>query len=167
VRTLLNLLGPLANPAGVRRQVVGVYSPAWTVPIAQALQNLGSVHAWVVHGSDGLDEITTTGPTQVAELKDGKVRSFEVRPEDAGLPRATLADLKGGDATVNAAAIREVLAGEPGPFRDIVLLNAGAALIVGGKVTSLREGAERAAHAIDTGAAARALDKLVAVTNAA
>jgi anthranilate phosphoribosyltransferase len=166
VRTLLNLLGPLANPAGVTRQVVGVYSPAWTVPIAEALQNLGSAHVWVVHGLDGLDEITTTGPTQVAELKDGKIRSFEVRPEDAGLPRATLADLKGGDATVNAAAIREVLAGEPGPFRDIVLLNAGAALIVGGKVTSLREGAERAAHAIDTGAAARALDKLVAVTNA-
>jgi anthranilate phosphoribosyltransferase len=166
VRTLLNLLGPLANPAGVKRQVVGVYSSEWTVPIAEALRNLGSVHAWVVHGADGLDEITTTGPTQVAELKDGKIRSFEVRPEDAGLPTATLADLKGGDAAVNAAAIREVLAGEPGPFRDIVLLNAGAALIVGGKAASLREGAERAARAIDTGAAVQALDKLVAVTNA-
>jgi len=167
VRTILNLLGPLANPAGVKRQVVGVYSREWTVPIAEALHNLGSVHAWVVHGSDGLDEITTTGPTQVAELKDGKVRSFEVHPDDAGLPTATLEDLKGGDATVNAAAIREVLAGEPGSFRDIVLMNAGAALIVGGKATNLREGAERAARAIDTGAAARALDKLVAVTNAA
>jgi len=167
VRTILNLLGPLANPAGVKRQVVGVYSREWTVPIAAALHNLGSVHAWVVHGSDGLDEITTTGPTQVAELKDGKVRSFEVHPDDAGLPTATLEDLKGGDATVNAAAIREVLAGEPGSFRDIVLMNAGAALIVGGKATNLREGAERAARAIDTGAAARAIDKLVAVTNAA
>jgi anthranilate phosphoribosyltransferase len=166
VRTLLNLLGPLANPAGVKRQVVGVYSAAWTVPIAEALKSLGSEHAWVVHGSDGLDEITTTGPTRVAELKDGKVSSFEVRPEDAGLPRATLADLKGGDATVNAAAIREVLAGEPGAFRDIVLLNAGAALIVGGKAATLREAAERAARSLDTGAAARALDKLVAVTNA-
>jgi anthranilate phosphoribosyltransferase len=166
VRTLLNLLGPLANPAGVKRQVVGVYSPEWTVPIAEALRNLGSVHAWVVHGADGLDEITTTGPTRVAELKDGKVSSFQVRPEDAGLPTATLDDLKGGDASVNAAAIRQVLAGEPGAFRDIVLLNAGAALIVGGKVTSLREGAERAARAIDTGAAAQALDKLVAVSNA-
>ena len=114
---------------------------------------------------DGLDEITTTGPTRVTELKDGKIRSFEVRPDDAGLPPASLEDLKGGDATVNAAAIRELLGGELGPFRDIVLLNAGAALIVGGKAADLREGAERAARAIDDGSAARALDKLVAVTN--
>jgi anthranilate phosphoribosyltransferase len=167
VRTLLTLLGPLANPAGVKRQVVGVYSPAWTVPIAEALKNLGSVHAWVVHGSDGLDEITTTGPTRVAELKDGTITEFEVTPEDADLPRATLADLKGGDATVNAAAIRDVLRGEPGPFRDIVLMNAGAALIVGGKAADLPDGVARSAHAIDTGAAAQALDKLVAVTNGA
>ena len=116
---------------------------------------------------DGLDEITTTGPTRVTELKDGKIRSFEVRPDDAGLPPATLEDLKGGDATVNAAAIRELLGGEHGAFRDIVLLNAAAALIVGGKAADLREGAERAARAIDDGAAARALDKLVAVTNEA
>lgn len=166
VRTLLNLLGPLANPAGVTRQVVGVYSADWTEPIAQALQRLGSEHAWVVHGSDGLDEITTTGPTKVTELKDGKVHTFEVSPQDAGVASATLADLKGGDATVNAQAIRDVLAGEPGPFRDIVLMNAGAALIVGGKAKDLREGAERAARAIDNGAAAQALDKLVAITNA-
>jgi anthranilate phosphoribosyltransferase len=124
------------------------------------------VHAWVVHGSDGLDEITTTGPTRVTELKDGSLRTFEVRPSDAGLPPATLDDLKGGDATVNAAAIRELLGGEHGPFRDIVVLNAGAALIVGGKAATLREGAERAARAIDDGSAARALDKLVAVSNA-
>jgi anthranilate phosphoribosyltransferase len=167
VRTILNLLGPLANPAGVKRQVVGVFNAAWTEPIAEALHKLGSVHAWVVHGSDGLDEITTTGPTRVTEMKNGKIHSFEVKPSDAGLPTATLADLKGGDATVNAAAIRELLAGEQGAFRDIVVLNAGAALIVGGKAATLQEGAERAARAIDDGAATRALDKLVAVTNEA
>lgn len=165
IRTIFNLLGPLANPAGVTRQVVGVFNAAWTEPIAEVLKNLGSVHAWVVHGSDGLDEITTTGPTRVTELKDGAIRSFEVRPGDADLPTATLEDLKGGDATVNAAAIRELLGGELGAFRDIVLLNAAAALIVGGKARDLREGAQRAARAIDDGSAARALDKLVAVTN--
>lgn len=167
IRTIFNLLGPLANPAGVKRQVVGVFNAAWTEPIAEALLNLGSVHAWVVHGSDGLDEITTTGPTRVTELKNGDIHTFEVRPSDIGLPLATLEDLKGGDATVNAAAIRQLLVGERGPFRDIVLLNAGAALIVGGKAKDLREGAERAARAIDDGSASRALDKLVAVTNEA
>jgi len=165
IRTIFNLLGPLANPAGVRRQVVGVFNTAWTEPIAEVLKNLGSVHSWVVHGADGLDEITTTGPTHVTELKDGTIRTFEVRPQDAGLPPATLEDLKGGDATVNAAAIRDVLGGEEGPFRDIVVLNAAAALIVGGKATDLRDGAERAARAIDEGAASRALDQLVAITN--
>lgn len=167
IRTIFNLLGPLANPAGVKRQVVGVFNAAWTEPIAEALQNLGSVHAWVVHGADGLDEITTTGPTRVTELKDGNIHTFEVRPSDAGLPPATLEDLKGGDATVNAAAIRQLLVGEQGPFRDIVLLNAGAALIVAGKARDLREGAEKAARAIDDGSAGRALDKLVAVSNEA
>lgn len=167
IRTIFNLLGPLANPAGVKRQVVGVFNAAWTEPIAEALHNLGSVHAWVVHGSDGLDEITTTGPTRVTELKNGNIHTFEVRPSDIGLPPATLEDLKGGDATVNAAAIRQLLVGEHGPFRDIVVLNAGAALIVGGKAKDLREGAERAARAIDDGSASRALDKLVAVTNEA
>jgi len=165
IRTIFNLLGPLANPAGVRRQVVGVFDARWVEPLAEVLRNLGSVHAWVVHGADGLDELTTTGSTKVAELKGGAIRTFDVTPEDAGLQRATLAQLKGGDAQVNAAAIRDVLAGEPGAFRDIVLLNAAAALIVGGKAASLAEGAERAARAIDTGAAAQALDKLVAITN--
>jgi anthranilate phosphoribosyltransferase len=165
VRTILNLLGPLANPAGVKRQVVGVFNAAWTEPIAQALMNLGSVHAWVVHGSDGLDEITTTGPTRVTELKDGAIRSFEISPTDVGLPLATLEDLKGGDATVNAAKIRDLLRGEEGPFRDIVVLNAGAALLVGGKAADLAEGVAKAQRAIDDGAAARALDKLVAVSN--
>jgi anthranilate phosphoribosyltransferase len=166
IRTIFNLLGPLANPAGVTRQVVGVFNAAWTEPIAEVLKNLGSRHAWVVHGSDGLDEITTTGPTRVSELKNGAVRTFEVTPADAGLPVTTLAALKGGDATINAAAIRDVLGGERGPFRDIVLINAAAALIVADKAATLAEGAERAARAIDDGSAARALDKLAAVTNA-
>ena len=166
IRTIFNLLGPLSNPAGVTRQVVGVFDDRWVEPLAEVLRNLGSVHAWIVHGSDGLDELTTTGSTRVAELKAGAISVFEVTPEDAGLPRATLAQLKGGDAQANAAAIREVLGGEPGPFRDIVLLNAAAALIVGGKSARLTEGVERAGRSIDTGAAAQALDKLIAITNA-
>jgi anthranilate phosphoribosyltransferase len=166
VRTLFNLLGPLCNPAGVTRQVVGVFNPAWVEPLAEVLKNLGSAHAWVVHGSDGLDELTTTGISQVAELRDGDVAVFEVAPEDAGLKRVPLAQLKGGDARANAAAIRDVLAGTPGPFRDIVLLNSAAALIVGGKAANLADGVERAARSIDTGAASQALDKLIAVTNA-
>jgi anthranilate phosphoribosyltransferase len=166
IRTLFNLLGPLCNPAGVKRHVLGVFDARWLEPLAAVLKNLGSERAWVVHGADGLDELSTTGASRVAELRDGEVRTFEVRPEDAGLPRASLQDLKGGDAAVNAAAIRSVLAAEPGPFRDIVLLNAAAALIVGGKAPTLKEGVERAARAIDSGAASRSLDKLVAITNA-
>lgn len=165
IRTIFNLLGPISNPGGVKRQIVGVFDRKWIEPLAQVLGKLGSVHAWVVHGADGLDELTTTGPTYVAELKDGKLRTFEVTPEEAGLKRATLDQLKGGNAQTNAAAIRELLAGEPGPFRDIVLLNTAAALIVGGKAATLAEGVERAERAIDTGAASQALDKLVAITN--
>jgi anthranilate phosphoribosyltransferase len=167
IRTIFNLLGPLSNPAGVRRQVVGVFDARWVEPIAEVLRNLGSVHAWVVHGSDGLDELTTTGVTRVAELKDGAVSVFDVTPADAGLPQASLRDLKGGDASVNAAAIRAVLGGEPGPFRDIVLMNAAAALIVGGKADNLVDGVARAARAVDSGAAQQALDKLIAITNEA
>jgi anthranilate phosphoribosyltransferase len=167
IRTIFNLLGPLSNPAGVKRQVVGVFDARWVEPIAEVLRNLGSVHAWVVHGSDGLDELTTTGTTRVAELKDGAISAFDVTPADAGLPQASLRDLKGGDAKVNAAAIRAVLGGEPGPFRDIVLMNAAAALIVGGKAANLADGAARAARAIDSGAAQQALDKLIAITNEA
>jgi anthranilate phosphoribosyltransferase len=166
IRTIFNLLGPLCNPAGVKRQVVGVFNPRWVEPLAEVLKNLGSEHAWVVHGSDGLDELTTTGISQVAELSDGAVAVFEVAPEDAGLPRVKLDALKGGDAKANAAAIRDVLAGKPGPFRDIVLLNSAAALIVADKAANLADGVERAARSIDTGAAARSLDKLIAVTNA-
>jgi anthranilate phosphoribosyltransferase len=165
IRTIFNLLGPIANPAGVTRQVVGVFDRKWVEPIAHVLKNLGSEHVWVVHGADGMDELTTTGLSYVAELKDGDVTVFDVTPEQAGLPRASLADLKGGDARANAAAIQVVLQGEPGPFRDIVLLNAAAALIVAGKAANLADGVERAARAIDSGAAQAALDRLVAITN--
>ncbi len=164
IRTIFNLLGPLSNPAGVKRQVVGVYDRRLVEPIAEVLLNLGSVHALVVHGHDGLDELTTTGATTVAELNDRDITLYDVVPEDAGLLRASLADLKGGDAEANARALREVLAGKAGPYRDIVLLNAAAALIVGGKAASLSEGVERAARAIDSGAASQALERLIAIT---
>jgi anthranilate phosphoribosyltransferase len=165
LRTLFNLMGPICNPANVRRQVVGVFAPEWVEPIAHVLHKLGSRHALVVHGRDGLDELSTTGPTLVAELKDGVVTTFEVTPEDAGLPRATMADLKGGNAAVNAAALRQVLEGARGAYRDIVLLNTAAALIVGGRVQTLREGVAMAAASIDSGAARAALERLVAATN--
>lgn len=164
-RTIFNLMGPLANPAGARRQLLGVFAKEWVEPLALVLARLGSEAAWVVHGSDGLDEITTTGPTTVAALSAGKVTVSEVTPEDAGLPRATPDDLKGGDAETNAAALRAVLGGAHGPYRDIVLLNAAAALIVAGKAADLRAGVALAAESIDTGAATRALDRLVAITN--
>lgn len=165
IRTIFNLLGPICNPGGVRRQVVGVFSWQWVEPVAQVLKNLGAEHVWVVHGHDGLDELTTTGATDVAELKNGKITVFEVTPADAGLPPAKLSDLKGGDDEVNAAAIRLVLAGERTPLRNIAVLNAAAALIVGGKAANLGEAAKLAAQSIESGAAQRALDRLVAITN--
>lgn len=165
IRTIFNVLGPICNPANVKRQVVGVYALELVEPIAHVLNNLGSEHVWVVHGHDGMDEMTTTGATRVAELKDGLVRTFEVTPADAGLLPAKLSDLVGGDADYNAAAIRDVLADKPGPFRDIVVLNTAAALVVGGKATGLPEGAELAAAAIATGGAQAALDKLVAASH--
>ena len=163
-RTIFNLLGPISNPAGARRQLVGVFAPAWVEPIAEVLGKLGSERAWVVHG-DGLDELTTTGTSFVAELNQGKVETFEVTPEMAGLPRARLADLKGGEPAENAARLRAILGGEQGPIRDIVLLNAAAALIVAERAQDLRTGVALAAQAIASGAALRALDKLVAITN--
>ncbi len=166
VRTIFNLLGPLSNPAGVTRQFTGVYARQWVEPMARALDNLGCEAAWVVHGADGLDELTTTGPSHVAELKDGSVSTFEVTPADAGIPTASLDDLKGGDAEVNAAAIRDLVAGKTGPYRDIVVFNAAASLIVAGKVGDLKQGAALAAAAIDDGKASVALDKLVEITNA-
>lgn len=164
-RTIFNLLGPLANPAGVKRQLMGVFAAQWLEPLANVLGRLGSSFAWVVHGSDGLDELTTTGPTLVAEWDGSRVRSFEVTPEDAGLPRGRPEDLKGGEPAYNAEAIRTLLHGAPGPFRDAVLLSAAGALLVAGRVGNLREGAGLAAEAIDGGAAATALARLVEITN--
>lgn len=165
IRTIFNLLGPLSNPADTQAQVIGVFAKDWIVPLAEVAGQLGSKHVWVVHGSDGLDELTTTGKTFVAELKDGRVNSFEVTPADAGLPQAKPEDLLGGEAAENAQAIREVLAGDASAFRDIVILNAAAALIVAGKAATLSEGAALAVKSIDSGAARDALDKLVAITN--
>ena len=165
LRTLFNLLGPLCNPAGVTRQVLGVYDRKLVEPIAEVLKNLGSEHAWVVHGADGMDELTTTGATTVAELHGGNISVFDVTPEDAGLPRADIAALKGGDAATNARALRNLLQGETGAYRDIVVLNAAAALIVAGKASGLEDGVTRAQSSIDSGRAAAALDRLVAVTN--
>lgn len=165
LRTIFNLLGPLCNPAKVTRQVLGVYDRNLVEPIAEVLRQLGSEHAWVVHGADGMDELTTTGTTHVAELKDGDIFAFDVSPEDVGLKRADIESLKGGDAATNAAAIHALLQGEPGPYRDIVLLNSAAALVVAGKADGLADGIEKAAASIDSGRAARALDRLVAVTD--
>ena len=166
VRTLLNCLGPLLNPAGARNQLVGVFADSLVEPLAQALGELGADRALVVHGSDGLDEITTTGSTHAALSEAGKVEVLELKPEDFGLPRARGEDLVGGDATRNAEILRKVLEGEPGPRRDIVCLNAGAALWVGRAAGSLGEGVERAAESIDSGAAAKKLEALVQATQA-
>ncbi len=166
-RTIFNILGPLSNPANVQRLLVGVFAADWVEPMAQVLGKLGAEKAWVVHGSDGLDELTTTGASSVAELKDGKVTSFEVSPEDAGLPRAAAADLKGGDAEYNAAAMRAMLAGDSGAFRDIVCYTAGAAMIVADRAADLKQGAALAAEAIDSGKAAAALQRMVEITNEA
>lgn len=165
MRTVFNLLGPLSNPAGAKRQLIGVFSAQWVRPLAEVLKALGSEAVWVVHGSDGLDEITTTGATQVAELKDGQISEFTVTPDDAGLPTAKPEDLKGGTPDENADALRAVLDGEAGAYRDIVLMNAGAALVVAGKAADLREGAEMAAQAVDSGAAKATLAKLVEISN--
>ena len=164
-RTIFNLLGPLSSPADAKRQLIGVYSPQWLVPMAEVLRNLGSTHVWVAHGSDGLDEITTTGTTQIAELKNGNVRTFELTNEDFGLPKSDIKDLKGSDADENARAITEMLSGLKSPFRDIALANAGAALVVAGKVNCPKKGVELAARAIDDGSARRALEKLIEISN--
>jgi anthranilate phosphoribosyltransferase len=164
-RTIFNLLGPLSNPANTRFQIVGVFASQWVEPVAEVLGRLGLERAWVVHGRDGLDELSTTAPSLVAEWKDGKVTCFEVRPEDAGLPRAQAAELKGGDAETNARALKALLDGTKGAYRDIVLLNAAATLIVAGKATDLKDGAAQAARSIDTGKARAVLERMVAITN--
>jgi len=165
-RTIFNLLGPLSNPAGVRRQMIGVFSRQWVQPLAEVLRNLGAERVWVVHGSDGLDEITLSGPTAVAALENGNIRTFEVTPEDAGLARAPAEALKGGDAEANAAGLRAVLEGARNAYRDVALLNAAAALIVAGKAKDLKEGVAIGANALDSGAALERLKKLIAISNA-
>jgi anthranilate phosphoribosyltransferase len=164
-RTIFNLIGPLCNPAGAKRQLIGVFAHKWIIPVTEALARLGSEHAWVVHGSDGLDEITTTGVTFVSELNNGKVRTFEVSPENAGLKRAKLEDLKGGDVAGNAAALRALLHGRGGPYRDIVVLNAAAALVVAGKAADLKAGAKLADEALASGKAAKTLAALAAISH--
>jgi anthranilate phosphoribosyltransferase len=164
-RTIFNLLGPLSNPASVSRQVVGVFSPGWLEPIAETLKTLGSERVWVVHGADGLDELTTTGPTHVVELKGGKLSKFDVTPADAGLKVSSMEDLKGGDPAVNAVALKGVLQGAKNAYRDIAVLNAAAGLVVADKVKSLAEGARMAESAIDSGNAMKTLEKLTAVSN--
>ncbi len=164
-RTIFNILGPLSNPAGAKRQLIGVFDDKWLVPIAEVLGNLGSERVWVVHGSDGMDELTTTGPSTVCELRDGKVSTFEVKPEDAGVERAELAALKGGEPAENAAALKALLGGEASAYRDIVVLNAGAALVVADQAPDLHAGAARAAKAIDDGDVQVVLDRLVKITN--
>jgi anthranilate phosphoribosyltransferase len=165
-RTIFNLLGPLSNPAGVKRQVIGCFSRAWIEPMAKVLGQLGSSRVWVTHGEGGLDEITPAGITWVAELKDGTVTTFEITPESAGVTRGALADLKGGDAAHNAEALRSVLKGAPGAYADAAAMTAGAALLVAGKAQTLKEGVSRARAAIAEGKALKALDTLVAVSNA-
>ncbi|MBA3449329.1 MAG: anthranilate phosphoribosyltransferase [Pseudaminobacter sp.] len=163
-RTIFNLLGPLSNPAGVKRQMVGVFSPEWVAPVAESLKALGAERAWVAHG-DGFDEITTTGETSICELVDGTIKSFTLTPEEFGLKRHAKEDLRGGDAAFNAKALRDMLGGAPGAYRDTVLMNAGAGLVVAGKAATLGAGISAAAAAIDKGRAAGVLDALVKVSN--
>ncbi|QGM46970.1 anthranilate phosphoribosyltransferase [Methylocystis heyeri] len=165
LRTIFNLLGPICNPAGVERQVLGVYSRKWLEPMALALPELGSRNVWLLHGSDGLDEATTTGPTYVVALENGALRSFEISPADAGLPLAAAQDLVGGDPAFNARALRDVLGGAKNAYRDIATLNAAVALIVAGKAKNLKEGAQLAAEALDSGAAGEKLELLAQVSN--
>jgi anthranilate phosphoribosyltransferase len=166
VRTIFNLLGPICNPARVERQTIGVYSRDWLEPLAKALRELGSKRVWLLHGSDGLDEATTTGVTHVTALEDGVIRTFDIAPEDAGLPRATAQQLVGGDPAHNAKALRAVLAGEKNAYRDIAVLNAAIALVVAERAADIREGAALAARALDSGAAAEKLEALVRRSNA-
>ena len=165
-RTIFNLLGPLSNPAGVNYQLLGVFSEAWLDPLTQVLKDLGSKKVWTVHGSDGLDEMTTTGPTFVAALENGAIRRFTVTPEEVGLPVSRPEDLKGGDPEHNAAQLRAVLDGARIPYRDVGLLNAAAAFVIADQAANLRDGVERAARALDSGAARATLERLVQVSNA-
>ncbi len=164
-RTIFNILGPLSNPAGVKRQLIGVFDRHWLRPMAETLKALGSDRIWVVHGADGTDEITTTGPTYVAALEDGGITEFEISPDQAGIAVSTLDDLRGGEAAENAAALNALLQGSLGAYRDVVLFNAAAALIIADKAADLPEGAALAARAIDDGRALDKLNRLVEITN--
>jgi anthranilate phosphoribosyltransferase len=164
-RTIFNLLGPLASPAKVKHQLVGIYSKDWLVPYAEALKALGSARALVVHGADGLDELTTTDVTHYASLENGLITTGTIAPEDARLKRATLADLKGGVPAENAARLKALFDGEQGAYRDIVLLNAGAALMVAGRAKDIKDGVAKAAHALDSGAAKAKLEALITASN--
>ena len=164
-RTIFNLLGPLSNPAGVKKQITGVYSKTWVEPLAHVLKNLGSEACWICHGEGGLDEIVPTGTTSIAELKNGSVTSFEVTPEAVGLKRSKRADLLGGDAAQNAEALRVVLSGAKSAFSDAVVMTTGAALFMDGKTRDYASGVRLAEKAIDSGAALAALEKLVKVSN--
>jgi len=166
IRTVFNLLGPLTNPAGADRQLLGLFDRSRTESIAQVLRRLGRERALVVAGHDGLDEISVCAPTQVTELRNGEIRTYDIEPEDLGLDRYLLDDIRGGDAAKNADMIRRVFDGEPGACRDIVLANAGACFYVAGRVGSLRDGVRLAAETIDSGAARRKLEQLIAVTGA-
>lgn len=166
LRTIFNLLGPLANPGGLRRQVLGVFDKKWVRPMAEVLQALGSEHVWVVHGADGLDELSLSGDTYVAELRSGGITEFTVNPSDVGLPSAPLSAIKGGNAEENAAALQAVLGGTHSAYRDIVILNAAAALVVGGAADTLKQGAVLAANAVDSGAAKALLERWTAFTQA-
>ncbi len=165
IRTVFNILGPLCNPAGVRRYLIGVFSQDWVRPMAEVLNKLGCERAWVVHGADGLDELSTTGPNYICEVRDGQVSEFKISPEEAGIASAKLEDLKGGEGDYNAERLRALLNGQRDAYRDIVLFGAGAAQVIAGKVDNITEGVAKAAEAIDTGAAKDALKQLVAVTN--
>lgn len=164
-RTIFNLLGPLANPALVKRIMVGVFDRKWCRPFAEALAQLGTTHAWVVHGSDGLDEVTTTGETYVCALEEGALREFTISPADLDLPLATLDDLRGGTPEENADHLRALLDGVAGPYRDIVIFNAAAALVGGGHAATLSDGAAMAIASLDEGRAKAALENLVRITN--
>jgi len=165
-RTIFNLLGPLCNPAGVRHQLLGVFSPQWVVPLAEVLRDLGTTSAWVVHGS-GMDEITTTGTTEVAALENGQIRTFTLSPADFGLSSVSLEQLKGGDGAANAIALMDVLNGAENPYRDISLANAAASLIVAGVAGDISEGMTKAKASLESGAAKAALDRLITVSNLA
>jgi anthranilate phosphoribosyltransferase len=165
-RTIFNLLGPLSNPAGVKRQLVGVFSRQWIEPLALVLKNLGSEAVWVVHGSDGLDEITTSGPTAVAALENGNIRTFEISPADIGISPVKPEALRGADAYHNAAALKDVLEDKPGAYRDVAIMNAAATLVVAGVAKDLKDGAEQARKALSSGGARTRLERLIAVSNA-